>query len=179
MSSLNSHLSPLLQRALEEIESATRGMTDEQMHWHPEGKWSAVELIEHLSLAYARSAAGMRKAMTEDKVELRRATAKERVGKLLLFRLSYIPPGRKAPEAIHPKGLSIGDAMAAARRSLELVDHTIGDCESRLGTETPVYTHPVLGPLTATQWRKFHLVHTMHHMRQVRKWRKQMAAKAR
>ncbi|HWZ43694.1 MAG TPA: DinB family protein [Candidatus Saccharimonadales bacterium] len=167
-------LSPILRRTLEEIESATRGMTDEQMRWHPASKWSAVELVEHLSLAYARSAAGMRKAMTEPQAKLRRATAKERVGKLLLFNLRYIPPGRKAPEAIHPKGLSAGDAMMAARRGLELLDHTIGDCEKQLGAGTPVFTHPILGPLTAGQWREFHLLHTLHHMRQVRKWRKQM-----
>ncbi|MBZ5520801.1 MAG: DinB family protein [Acidobacteriia bacterium] len=169
----NHSLTPLLRQALEEIESATRGMTDEQMRWHPEGKWSAVELVEHLSLAYARSAAGMRKAMSEQQAKARKATPKERVGKLLLFGFSYIPPGRKAPEAIHPKGMSVGDAMAAARRSLELVDHTISDCERHMGG-MPVYTHPLLGPLTAAQWRRFHLLHTQHHMRQVRKWRKQM-----
>jgi len=172
---LDSHsLSLPLRRALEEIENATRGMTDEQMRRHPEGKWSAVELVEHLSLAYSRSAAGMRKAMIEPQAGLRRATAKERVGKLLLFKLRYIPPGRKAPEALHPKGLSAGDAMIAARRGLELVDHTISDCEKQLGAKTQVFTHPILGPLTAGQWREFHLLHTLHHMRQVRKWRKQM-----
>jgi hypothetical protein len=28
--------------------------------------------------------------------------------------------------------------------------------------------HPFLGPLTASQWRKFHLVHGRHHARQIR-----------
>lgn len=167
-------LSPMLRQALEEIESATRGMTDEQMQWRPEGKWSAVELVEHLALAYSRSAAGMRKAISEAPAAARKATPKERLGKLLLFRFRYIPHGRKAPEAIHPKGLKVGDALAAARRGLELVDHTISDCEKQFGAGTPVYVHPVLGPLTASQWREFHLVHTLHHMRQVRKRRKQM-----
>jgi hypothetical protein len=169
----NHTLSPLLRQALEEIEGATRGLTEAQMQWHPEGKWSAVELVEHLSLAYTRSAIGMRKAIAEGPA-IRKATPKERLGKVLLFRFRYIPPGRKAPEAIHPKGLKVGDALAAARRGLELVDHTISDCEKHMGQGTPVYAHPVLGPLTATQWREFHLIHTLHHMRQVRKWRKQM-----
>lgn len=170
-------LTPSLRQALEEIESATRGMSDEQMRWHPEGRWSSVELVEHLALSYARSAAGMRKAMAEAEPKFKKASPIERVGKLLLFGFSYIPPGRKAPEAIHPTGLSIGDAMASARRGLELVDHTLSDCEKHMGAEKPVFTHPVLGPLTAAQWRRFHLVHTKHHMRQVRKWRRQMPSR--
>jgi hypothetical protein len=171
----NSSLSPLLQQAQEAIDRATRGMTDEQMRWHPEGKWSAVELVEHLALSYSRSAIGMRKAIAENPEKLRGATMKERAGKLLLFGFSYIPPGRKSPEAIHPKGLSVGDALASARSSLSLVDHTISECESRLGSKVPLYLHPVLGPLTAVQWRRFHLVHTLHHMRQVGRWRRMMA----
>jgi hypothetical protein len=27
--------------------------------------------------------------------------------------------------------------------------------------------HPILGPLTVDQWRKFHVVHTEHHVRQI------------
>ena len=172
----NSSLSSLLQQAQEAIDSATRGMTDEQMHWHPEGKWSSVELVEHLALSYSRSAIGMKKAISEGQEVLRSATIKERLGKLLLFGFRYIPPGRKSPEAIHPKGMNVGDALASVRRSLSLVDHTISECESRLGSATPLYTHPILGPLTADQWRRFHLVHTVHHMRQVGKWRRLMAA---
>src|ERR1700721_2221583 len=30
---------------------------------------------------------------------------------------------------------------------------------------------PILGPLTAGQWRKFHLVHGMHHVKQIRRLR--------
>jgi len=176
MSPNNSSLSPVLQQAQDAIDSATRGMTDEQMHWHPEGKWSAVELVEHLALSYSRSAIGMKKSISENPEKLRRATVKERVGKLLLFGFSYIPPGRKSPEAIHPKGMNVGDALATARRSLSLVDHTLNECEDRLGSGTPLYTHPVLGPLTAIQWRRFHLVHTLHHTRQIDRWRRMMAA---
>ncbi|MGZ7099671.1 MAG: DUF1569 domain-containing protein [Candidatus Angelobacter sp.] len=31
--------------------------------------------------------------------------------------------------------------------------------------------HPVLGPLTAAEWRKFHLVHGLHHVKQIRSLR--------
>lgn len=167
-------LSPLLQSALREIEQAIAGMTDEQMDWHPEGRWSSVQLVEHLSLSYSRSAAGMRRALSDGKPETRGATMKERVGKMLLLQFAYIPPGRKGPEAIHPKGLRPKEALAAARQGLAQVDKIITECEKHFGDRTRVYVHPVLGPLTAEQWRKFHLVHTRHHMRQVREWRKRM-----
>lgn len=169
-------LSPALQQALEEIENATRGMTDEEMSWHREGKWSSAGLVEHLALAYSRSAAGMRKALSEGKPELRKPTPKERVARVILFRFRYIPPGRKAAPAIHPTGLGLNDALDAARRGLALADQTMNACEEKLGAGVPVYIHPVLGPLTASQWREFHLVHTVHHMRQVRKMREKMAA---
>jgi hypothetical protein len=32
------------------LESATEGMSGEQMRWHPPGKWCATEVLEHLYL---------------------------------------------------------------------------------------------------------------------------------
>jgi hypothetical protein len=42
------------------------------------------------------------------------------------------------------------------------------DCECRFGSATKILDHPILGPLTAEQWRKFHWVHGRHHARQIR-----------
>jgi len=42
------------------------------------------------------------------------------------------------------------------------------DCERRFGVTTKIMDHPLLGPLTASQWRKFHLVHGRHHAQQIR-----------
>jgi hypothetical protein len=30
------------------LESAVQGMSSEQWRWHPEGKWCAAEVLEHL-----------------------------------------------------------------------------------------------------------------------------------
>ena len=35
------------------------------------------------------------------------------------------------------------------------------------GTRTKVLKHPVIGPLSVDQWRKFHWIHTRHHARQI------------
>ena len=55
--------------------------------------------------------------------------------------------------------------------SLALVDQVINECEQRFGNQADILVHPALGPLTAREWRKFHCVHTLHHMRQIKRLR--------
>jgi hypothetical protein len=50
---------------------------------------------------------------------------------------------------------------------LVAMDAIIAECETRFGRSVRLLDHPILGPLTATQWRKFHLVHGMHHQKQL------------
>ena len=45
------------------LTSATAGMTEEQLLWHPEGKWSTAEILEHLSKTYTGTALGYEKAI--------------------------------------------------------------------------------------------------------------------
>ena len=47
------------------------------------------------------------------------------------------------------------------------MDSIIAECEKRFGRRVRLLDHPILGPLTATEWRKFHLVHGMHHRKQI------------
>jgi hypothetical protein len=48
------------------------------------------------------------------------------------------------------------------------MDKAIAECEASYGNSTLLLDHPILGPLTADQWRKFHWVHGKHHMKQIR-----------
>ena len=43
----------LLEELKQALESAVKGMSDEQMSWHPADKWCAAEVLEHLYLTYA------------------------------------------------------------------------------------------------------------------------------
>jgi hypothetical protein len=47
------------------------------------------------------------------------------------------------------------------------MDEIIRRAEQRYGRRTRLVDHPVLGPLTARQWRKFHWVHGRHHVAQI------------
>jgi hypothetical protein len=51
------------------------------------------------------------------------------------------------------------------------MDSIIARCEEQLGSRCKLLDHPILGPLTASQWRKFHLVHGLHHVKQLRRLR--------
>lgn len=165
-------LSPLLQRALHSIETTTAGMTDEEMLRHPEGKWSPTEILEHLSLAYSSTVSRMRDLLGKTQgVDVKRPNLRERMSAFLVIRLNYIPPGRKSPERIVPKGISPEEAHKAVRANLADIDHVISECEERFGSRSFIMAHPVLGPLTVKEWRKFHCVHTLHHMRQIQRMR--------
>jgi hypothetical protein len=51
------------------------------------------------------------------------------------------------------------------------MDDLIRRCEEELGSRQKLLDHPILGSLTAAQWRKFHLVHGLHHVKQLRRLR--------
>jgi hypothetical protein len=51
------------------------------------------------------------------------------------------------------------------------MDRIIAQCEARCGKRVKLLNHSVLGPLSGTEWRKFHWVHGRHHIKQI--WRLQ------
>jgi hypothetical protein len=51
--------------------------------------------------------------------------------------------------------------------ALVAMDATLADAEKRFGAKARLLRHPVLGPLTAQQWRRFHEVHGRHHLKQI------------
>jgi hypothetical protein len=170
-------MSPELERTLQEIDSATNGMTDEQLAWHPATTWSTGDILEHLSLAFAGTIAGMHRRLENGHPTKRVATIKERLLSFVLTRLGYFPSGRGAPAGTVPQGVPPRTALATIRRNLIAMDAAIAQCEQRFGPRIKFASHPVLGPLKAKEWRRFHYVHTRHHMRQVRALREQMHKK--
>jgi len=168
---------PELERTLQEIDSATTGMTDEQLAWHPEAKWSTGDILEHLSLAFAGTTAGLQKALEKDSPRKREPTLRERLRVLLVVEFAHMPRGPESPEVARPRGIPPRVAFNAIRENLVAMDLPLAACEKQFGPSTKLMAHPILGPMTARQWRKLHWVHTRHHMRQVRALREQMQAK--
>ena len=66
-----------------------------------------------------------------------------------------------------PDGLSGEEALALARRTLRELDAAAQRCADTFGANVRVADHPILGGFTVRQWRRFHWVHTRHHVRQI------------
>jgi hypothetical protein len=160
------------------IDSVIAGMTVEDLMGHPDGKWSAAEVLEHLSLTYAGTARAFGKCLEGGRPLATRVSLKQRLGILVVTGLGYLPGGREAPATTRPKGAPAEDVARDIGRKIEEMDKAIAECESRYGKTTRLLDHPVLGPLTAHQWRRFHVVHGKHHVKQIENLRNSNLAKA-
>jgi hypothetical protein len=156
-----------LQRLQDSIASATRGLDAAALRRHPDGKWSAAQVLEHLYLTYAGSVKGFERCLQQGRPLARTVTLKERVAIWLVTGLGYFPEGRNAPERTIPRGMAAEEVVKALLEKLASMDELITQCETRFGRSTRILDHPVLGPLTARQWRKFHLAHAQHHVKQI------------
>jgi len=154
-----------LQQTLDEIRCATAGMSPTQLAWHPDGKWNSAQILEHLSLAFAGTSKGMRRVLAS-KTTAPARTLKNRLAALLVVRIGYFPSGRKSPAMIVPGDGNPATAVDTIVKNLSQMDTVLTDVEARKGRAARV-PHPILGPLTIPEWRKFHLRHTRHHMKQI------------
>lgn len=158
-----------LQQALA---SATRGMTRQELSHHPEGKWSAAEVLEHLYLTYAGTVKGFERCLQAGKPMVSSPTMKQRLRTAIVVGAGYFPQGRKAPPHACPRGTLPERVIADIGPQIAAMDEVIARCEARYGKRIKVLDHPVLGPLSTQQWRKFHWVHGKHHVKQILRLRK-------
>ncbi len=165
----------LLEDLKQALESAIDGMSTEQMSWHPVGKWCAAEVLEHLYLTYTGTVKGFERVLEAGNALAARATLKQRWQTFVVLRFNYLPEGRKAPTPTMPRGLPLEKVQAEMGLKLHAMDEIMVRCEDRFG-DGKLLDHPILGPLTAAQWRKFHLIHGRHHAKQIWRLREQKAS---
>ena len=165
-----------LEKLKKDLESATEGMSPEQLSWHLPGKWCAAEVLEHLYLTYTGTIKGFERVMTKGKPLASRASMAQRALTWLVVGLGRMPAGRKAPSIVLPKGLPREKVRNEIGAKMAEMDDIITQCEARFGGHVRLLDHPILGPLTATQFRKLHLVHGQHHLKQLRRLRDAMIA---
>ena len=156
-----------LEKLKENLESAVEGMSSEQLSWHPPGKWCAVEVLEHLYLTYSGTITGFERVMRKGKPLATQASMAQRVLTFVVVGLGHMPAGRKAPAMVLPKGLPAEKVRNGIGAKLVAMDAIIAQGEARFGRRVQLLDHPILGPLTAPQWRKLHLVHGWHHQKQL------------
>ena|SRR5437868_7003977 len=152
-----------LKRALER---AINGLTADDLTRHREGHWSVLQVLDHLNLTYLGTIKNFEKCLA-----MGSRSDGDRISKcwrrITVVNLGYFPPRRKSPQAVYPRDLPPQTVAEEVFQNLERMDRIIAESETRFNRHELVATHPILGPLTGAEWRKFHLVHGKHHVKQI------------
>jgi DinB superfamily len=149
------------------LTEAIRGMSAEDLCRHPEGKWSAAEILDHLNLTYIGTVKNLERCVQAGHTRASSDRGSKRWQRWGITKLGYFPPGRKSPERVRPRNLPAEQVGAEVIQNLEQMQQVIAECEVLFGDTRPVADHPILGPLTTKEWRRFHLVHGKHHAKQI------------
>lgn len=160
-------MDPHLRRALDHLDAATRDLSAEDWQRCPDGRWHCAEIVEHLGKAYASTAYILDKCVSDGAPKGGQPSWRQRLSATLVVGLGYLPSGVKAPAVTVPSGLAGDEALALARRALLDLDGAATRCAEVFGPGVRVANHPILGGFTVGQWRRFHWIHTRHHVRQI------------
>jgi hypothetical protein len=154
------------------LSDAIRGMSTDELSRHPAGKWSAAEILEHLNLTYLGTIKNLERCLAAGQARTSSDRTKMRWPRLLITRLGYFPSGRESPERVRPRGTPAEQVASEIMQNMSRMDEVISRCESRFRSRRPIADHPILGPLTAREWRGFHSAHGKHHARQILRLRR-------
>jgi hypothetical protein len=160
-------MDPRLDTLKQSLESAVEGMSNDQLRWHVPGKWCAAEVLEHLYLTYTGTTRGLEKVITSGTPLATKPSMRQRVLTLVVVGLRYLPSGIDAPAIVKPKGLPVEQVRNEIWAKLVAMDAIIAQCEARFGRHAKLLDHPILGALTAAEWRTLHAVHGRHHQKQL------------
>ena len=164
-----------LEKLKADLESAVEGMSSEQWNWHVPGKWCAAEILEHLYLTYTGTIKGFERVIASGKPLATSASMAQRLSSFVVVGLGHMPGGIEAPAVARPRGLPVDQVRKEIGAKLVAMDAIIGKCEAGFGPDVKLLDHPILGPLTAPQWRKLHIVHGRHHQKQLLRLRESTA----
>jgi hypothetical protein len=166
----------VLERVVSQIASEVRGLDAETTQLHPRDlahKWTAQQVVEHLILNYRLTSAALETRLNKGRLS-RKQTRTQLQWALQLMILSFgaLPRGVPALDETAPAkgrfaamdGRQLGDLL---RQEAEAMDTLLDTCRRRFGIDR-VGAHPWLGPLRVDQWRRFHVVHGLHHVVQLR-----------
>ncbi len=160
-----------LQRLQDEVTAAVNLMSANDLVGPSNGKWSAAEVFEHLYLTYTATVKGLNRCLEQGKPLAGSPTFNDRMKAAIVTRLNYMPKGAKGAARLMPRGQPAEEIAKNIGVQISVMDDAFTQCEMRFGKRARILDHPILGPLTAHEWRKFHLVHGRHHLKQVKRLR--------
>ena len=150
-----------------QLANAIDGMSEEELARHPEGKWSSSEILDHLNQTYRGTIKNCERCLSAGKSGANVDRKSKRWQRRAVILFGYLPSGRKSPERALPRGTPIAQLTTEIFENITRMENVIAACDAQFGRGKPIAEHPILGPLTAREWRKFHWVHGRHHARQI------------
>ena len=170
-----------LEKQLQAFDDTRRGLLDEMEALDPAllvakpiaGKWSMIEIVEHLVLAERAVFLGL---PDPRRIEEKPRDFGNRVRyALVMFILTSGIPVRTPSPAMVPQG---DRGLAELRRLWDESQRWLRSCIAHLGPEAgrkAVFEHPIAGPLTVSQAVRMGQVHVEGHVRQIRRLRRLLA----
>lgn len=150
------------------LDKALAGLDPREADRRPEpGRWSIAEIVEHLARAYMGTAKGLRLCLEDGQPRITRSSWAQRGAKFLIVTVGHFPRGRPTPDPVTPKGWSFAQALERAHGGLDALDAGARAASDRFGERALVLNHPVIGACSVRDWRRFHQVHTQHHVKQI------------
>jgi hypothetical protein len=165
-------MNPTLQQLHHKLSASLQGLDAAQTQLHPIAspqKWSIQQIATHLLLTYDSTAKVFETRITKGTPTQSKPTPLQRMRSFVVLRLGYLPDGRIAPEAVCPgeaSPLSGEELTRLATENLLRMDAALDLAESLFGS-TRIATHAILGPIRTGDWRRFHSIHGIHHIRQI------------
>ena len=138
------------------------------------------QVIEHLVLGYRLTTSALETRLNKGRLSRNQnRTYLQWSLQLMILSFGAMPRGVPALEETMPtpgrfpamSGRQLSDLL---RQEIEAMDTVLDACRRRFGMER-VGMHPWLGPLRVDQWRRFHVVHGLHHVTQLRSVMEQVA----
>lgn len=151
------------------MERLTRGWSESDWHRALGGKWSSGQILEHLLLSFKGTTKGVLKAMEAGRPLGGKPTLRDRLLTLYVGKLGLMPAGRQSPDRAVPQDGLDADSLRRFYDALVALDATLADAERRFGSKVKLLDHPILGPLSTHDWRRFHQTHARHHLKQIAK----------
>jgi len=158
----------------DELARALHGLDEHQTQLRPandSARWSVQQIVGHLRLTYVATIEAMDARIAKASPTKSKPSAIQYVVQFTLIRIGYFPRGRKAPARVTAAAdeiaISGSELFQGIDTALSAMEERIERAAAIFGSHRRVISHMALGPLSINQWRKFHLIHGRHHIRQI------------
>lgn len=165
-------MSPELEHIRREVERLTHGWSESDWQNALASNRTCRQILEHLLLSYSSTTQDVLNVMEVGRPLGGKPTWSHRWRTLCVAKLGLLPwefvPLRQPP----PKDGLESDSLRRFYDTLVALDATLSDAERRFGNRVKLLDHPILGPLSVQEWRRYHRAHAKHHLRQMKRARR-------